>query len=129
MPSRGVEALGDRKLAELDLVLGCDPDGLGDAPLLDEPANDGAALPVEARFDSRMVPDGDEARLDRGQGPVHVLADEDAAVVDVHALHSLVSAHASFGNEVGHDSDDAREVGAHPPVADVDDRGPVALEG
>ncbi len=56
------------------------------------------------------------------------LAQVDVAVVDVHAHHGARLAHHALRDEVAHRADDALEISAHPPVADVDDRRAVAFE-
>ena len=129
MPAGRVEARGDRQLLELDGVRGGDLDRLGDAALLDQPADDRAPASVEPGLDARVVADGDVARLDRADRAVGVLADEDVAVVDVHAHHPAGVAHHPLGDEVPHRADHSRVVGADPPVADVDDRGAIAFQG
>lgn len=56
--SRGrVESCGDRLLFELHAVRRRDADGLGDAKLFDEPANDGALLAVDPCFDAGIIPE------------------------------------------------------------------------
>src|SRR6266851_5296682 len=82
-----VEALWDFDLVEFDRVRPGELDRLGHAVLLDQPADDGAALAVQACFDARVVANRDEARLDRSDGAVVEFAQKNVAVVDVHAHH------------------------------------------
>src|SRR5262245_49637196 len=129
VPASRVEALGDRELAKLDLIRRRDPDRLRHAPLLDEPTDDRAAAAVEPGLDAGVVADRHEARLDGPEHAIRVLADEDVAVVDVHAHHPAGGPDDALRHEIPHGADDARVVRPHPPVPDVDDRRAVALEG
>ena len=70
--------------------------------LLDEATDDRALLAVDTRLDARVVADGHEAGLDRADRPVGILADEDIAVVDIHAHHLAGRAHHALGDKIAH---------------------------
>src|SRR5208282_3210311 len=96
--------------------------------LLDQPGDPGALAAVDADLDPRVVPDGDEAALHRADRAAGEFADEDVTVVDVGAGHLAGGLDQPFRDEVAQHADDRGEVRVHEPVADVDDRGPVALQ-
>src|SRR5215510_4136654 len=123
-----IEAGWNFDLVEFDSVRSRQPNGLGDTVLLDQAADYGPALAVDARLDARVVANGDEARLDRADGTVGELANEDVAVVDVHAHKTARCTHHPLADEVAHGAHHTGEISTHPPVADVDDWRAVAFQ-
>ena len=95
-------------LAKLDLIRRRALERLADAVLLDEPADQRALAAVDARLEPGIVPDRHEARLNRADRAAREFADEDVAVVDVHAHHRARRAHDALGDEVLHRADDLR---------------------
>src|SRR5439155_15187200 len=72
-----IEPRGHLDVAELDLVLRRPLEGLAEAVLLHQPADDRALAPVDARFEPRVVPNSDEAGLHGAQRAVLELPQED----------------------------------------------------
>jgi YidC/Oxa1 family membrane protein insertase len=99
-----------------------------DATFLDEPTDDGAFAAVDASFDARIIADRHEARLNRPDAAALELADEDVAVVDVHAHHRSSRAHDSLRNEILHRADHGPEMTSHEHVREIHDRRAVSFE-
>src|SRR5205085_2753035 len=95
-----VEAHRDLDVIELDSVGPGELDRLRDAVLLHQAADDRPAISIDACLHARVITDGNEARLDRTDCAVGELADEDVAVVDIHAHHAARRPHHAFGYEI-----------------------------
>ena len=128
MPARRIERTWKLQLLEFNTIWTGDLNRLGNAEFFDESADDRSLFSVDARLDARVTADGDETRLDRTDRAVGVLADKDVAIVDVHPHHAAGRPNHALGNKVAHRPYDARVVGAHPPMADVNNRRAVSFE-
>src|SRR6185436_20850384 len=93
-----------------------------------EPADERTFAAVDARLEARVIPDGDEARLNRADRATRELPDENVAVVDVHSHHRAGGAHDALGNKVLHRPDDLLEAGTHEEMREIHDRRAVSLE-
>ena len=111
---RREEPLWDLHRDELDRVWLRAAQGLALAELLDQAADERALGSVDARLDARIVPHGDEARLQRIERPIRTLADEHVGVVDVDANALRVEVGwAPERDHVAQDADHLRELAPH----------------
>src|SRR5205823_1201207 len=128
MATAGIEPFWNFHLLELDGIRSGESNRFGNTMLFDKPTDDRAALAVDARLDARIIANRDEARLNRTDRTVSKFADENVAIVDIHAHKAAGRAHHPLRHEIAHRADDAGEISADPPVANIDNRCSVALE-
>src|SRR5829696_2201217 len=100
-----IEPVRHREFLELDVIRRCGLDRFGDTKFLDQSGDDGALRSVKSDLDSGVVADSYEAGLNRTDGAVGELADEDVPIIDVHPHYAASRTNHPLWDEVQQHAD------------------------